>query len=99
MSTQCWSVLIATITTGLGIYYVWTLFVSGFGLYANFVDLKSELQRSILACLILIIDTVISWYGLLDPLTTVAVQTFYLERAYTLNGRAIWTRILVIPIM
>lgn len=50
MSTQCWSVLIATITTGLGIYYVWTLFVSGFGLYANFVDLKSELQRFILVC-------------------------------------------------
>lgn len=50
VSTQCWSVLIATITTGLGIYYVWTLFVSGFGLYANFVDLKSELQRFILVC-------------------------------------------------
>jgi hypothetical protein len=97
---QYWSVIIATATSALGLYYIWILFVDGFGTYINFLDLKSEsLETTGHLCTLLTVDIVLSWYGILDPLTTVPVQAFYLERAYALHNKSIWIPILVLPIM
>ncbi|KAK1928069.1 hypothetical protein DB88DRAFT_63929 [Papiliotrema laurentii] len=38
--TVLWTALLSVITTGYGLYYVWTAFVSGFGLFAQFTNTK-----------------------------------------------------------